>query len=46
MWKEALTDPLFRDGDGAPLTAEGAYELLLEYAAHAGMAEEDLLRVL
>ena len=41
-----LTDPLFRDGDGAPLTVERAYGMLLEYAAQVGMKEAELQRLL
>ena len=41
-----LTDPLFRDGDGAPLTVERAYGMLLQYAAQVGMEEAELQRLL
>ena len=36
------SDPLFRAVDVAPLTVERAYKMLLEYAAQAGMGEEEL----
>jgi site-specific recombinase XerD len=42
----ASTDPLFRDVDGAPLTAEWAYGMLLEYAAQVGMGKDELHRLL
>ena len=42
----AATDPLFRDVDGAPLTVEQAYEMLLAHAAQTGMGEGELLRLL
>jgi site-specific recombinase XerD len=38
--------PIFRDLDDSVLTAERAYELLLAYAAQAGMKEGELLRFL
>jgi hypothetical protein len=40
------TDLLVRDADGAPLTAERAYEMLREYAAQIGMGEKELWRLL